>query len=1123
MKTIQIILGKKSFRLFSILLFSVLPILNFSRAQGLVINEIMGSNQVTLMDQDDDYNDWIELYNGGSSMINLEGYGLSDNPNLPFKWVFPNVSIAPNSWLIVWASGKNLINTGAPLHANFSISSSGESVVLTAPDQTTVDLVEAMPFQIDVSIGRQPNGTGPWKYFYASTPGEENLGLAFDELISLPEFSHGSGLYNASFQLTISSSDPNAIVVYTLDGSEPDLNNLGGSTYTYKNVYPLAIGSAFGPLLTASYTSQVYSNPIQIIDRSPLPDQVTIKNTHQSPQYIPPSPVRKGTVVKAKTFVDGVGSPTVAKTYFVWPSGNPFDIPVVSIVIPETSLFDYHDGIYTSGEDFDIWRTNNPTNTQHYRPEWNNYWRSGIDWEYPFHLEIFEPTDFTTLLSQKAGFRIHGNTSRALAIKNLRLYARGMYDGNSEFDLPVFNTSIPFAVNPNNTVSKRILLRPDGSGGPIVYDVAFNRLMQPLFEGVTRIEHAIHFINGEYWGLTAFRDRFDSHHYANNFGLTESNVVQIDCKGNNCGLDEGFSADYNDFINLRNFVNNNDMSDQALFDQVEEQLDMRTFIDHIVLQLFSGDDSYERFFWKARVPENNNFADGRWRIATQDFEAAMSSATPNWLHWWSNEANLDLNSKWFARFQLNESFKNRFLNRYADLLNTAYLPSRFTQIIEEIYDEVNPYLAEDQHRYPRITFYMQSEKTNLLNWANQRPDSERANLLDHFNIEHSVPVTISISEENAGKVKINTVLLDGSSPGVAENPYPWNGLYFKDVPITLTATANPGFVFSHWSGSVSSTDATVEINPQDMVQVTAHFTANQLNSTTTYFWLMSNEITNDTPLSSLPSTYSINLTTANLNFQSCLDGYPFDNTHPLWRKASMERRNLPTSINYRPDANNDIAFADANMRGIQIKQPFQQDGMENTLTMDFTTVSMSEIQVSMACETDGAAEFLIFDYWNGNSWSQEGLPQHQFNIGSGYTLIEVDFTNVPEANNQINFQIRVRFGGSNLTQDTGKRVHFNNIAVDGVYGLGLASETFNPTVTLYPNPINANQEAAKFYLSSDAIINEIVIGDMMGKVLYTAKVNSKYNEVNIDFLESGVYWVQVRWGQKTEVLRLIKQ
>jgi hypothetical protein len=279
-------------------------------AQNLVINEIMGSNQTTLTDQDGDYNDWIELYNGSSITISLNGYGLSDNSDIPFKWVFPNVTMAPNSWLLVWASGKNLTNTTASLHTNFSISSSGETILLTAPDQTLVDSVQTQSFQIDVSFGRMPNGTGPWKYFYTSTPNTENIGLALDALVESPAFSHNSGLYNSNFQLALSNNNPNATIVYTLDGSEPDLNNLGGSTFTYKNVYPIEVGSAFGPLLSDTYASQIYTSPIEIIDNTPLPDQLTTKNTHQFVQYVPPSPVRKGTVVKAKTFVDGIGSPS---------------------------------------------------------------------------------------------------------------------------------------------------------------------------------------------------------------------------------------------------------------------------------------------------------------------------------------------------------------------------------------------------------------------------------------------------------------------------------------------------------------------------------------------------------------------------------------------------------------------------------------------------------------------------------------------------------------------------------------------------------------------------------------------------------------------------------------------
>jgi hypothetical protein len=80
---------------------------NLASAQGLVINEIMSSNAETIADDDSDYSDWIELYNAGTETIELQDWGLSDNYSLPFKWVFPERSLAPGQHLLIWASGKD--------------------------------------------------------------------------------------------------------------------------------------------------------------------------------------------------------------------------------------------------------------------------------------------------------------------------------------------------------------------------------------------------------------------------------------------------------------------------------------------------------------------------------------------------------------------------------------------------------------------------------------------------------------------------------------------------------------------------------------------------------------------------------------------------------------------------------------------------------------------------------------------------------------------------------------------------------------------------------------------------------------------------------------------------------
>jgi hypothetical protein len=74
------------------------------------INEMMASNGRTLADLDGDFEDWIELFNYGEEPVDLAGWGLSDKPDQPFLWTFPEGTvIAPGEYLLVWASGKDRV------------------------------------------------------------------------------------------------------------------------------------------------------------------------------------------------------------------------------------------------------------------------------------------------------------------------------------------------------------------------------------------------------------------------------------------------------------------------------------------------------------------------------------------------------------------------------------------------------------------------------------------------------------------------------------------------------------------------------------------------------------------------------------------------------------------------------------------------------------------------------------------------------------------------------------------------------------------------------------------------------------------------------------------------------
>lgn len=209
-------------------------------AQQLALNEVMASNATTLTDDDGDYTDWVELHNFGNEIVNLNGYGLSDDYARPFRWVFPDVEMLPGDYLLIFASGKDRALPGQPLHTNFSIKETGEALILSRADGETIDHLPPTHIPTDVSYGRYPNGTGDWYYYFDASPGEENAGTAFPNLLESPVFSHAGGWYTDDFMLELSHNHPDAVILFTLDGSRPCMDNLDGAgeSYTVNYFFP---------------------------------------------------------------------------------------------------------------------------------------------------------------------------------------------------------------------------------------------------------------------------------------------------------------------------------------------------------------------------------------------------------------------------------------------------------------------------------------------------------------------------------------------------------------------------------------------------------------------------------------------------------------------------------------------------------------------------------------------------------------------------------------------------------------------------------------------------------------------------------------------------------------------
>jgi CotH kinase protein/Lamin Tail Domain len=147
------------------------------------ISECMAVNDSVLQDEDLEYSDWIELYNASGSAVDLTGWHLTDSKSDLVKWTFPATNLPAGDFLIVFASGKD--KTATNLHANFSLSSSGEYLALVHPDGTNVEHeLRGVPDQFpDISYGIQTHGTNPTLragqagYLISHTPGAANTRL----------------------------------------------------------------------------------------------------------------------------------------------------------------------------------------------------------------------------------------------------------------------------------------------------------------------------------------------------------------------------------------------------------------------------------------------------------------------------------------------------------------------------------------------------------------------------------------------------------------------------------------------------------------------------------------------------------------------------------------------------------------------------------------------------------------------------------------------------------------------------------------------------------------------------------------------------------------------------------
>ena len=619
--------------------YCILQFLSPLLAQSLHINEFMSYNQFTIADQDDEFHDWIELYNPGPGTVSLAGLYLTDDPLILDQWELPDTTLLAGDFLLIFASAKN-IKTGPEYHTNFKLSSIGEVIVLSNALGTVIDRTDSVVLYMDESYGSLPDGSEVHGLVPVPTPGFSN------ETFNTISVSTPSGFYDTSFSFYLAPYLFPDSIFYTLDGSVP----------THKSI--------------------PYTKAIEVQDPSGNPNYLSSIRSSPSQTYFPIDPVEKVNVIRFATFRNGVRSSRIlSRTFFVGPNVRKrFPYPVLSLMGEPDDFFDHDRGLYVPGVHF-----------EEENPIWTgNYFQTGKEWERPVYLDYFEK-EGEHILSQWAGARMHGDKTREKPQKSIRLYARKEY-GDQYFRHQVF---------PQRTDSlfKRMVLRtPMAAWGEVaITDILAREIVRPLGLEAQEYQPAIVFLNGEYWGIHTLRERMDERYFQRRFRLDPG---EVDVVLNNTHANMG---DNTDWLALKAFVETHDLTEDSVYAEIKRRIDIQNFIDYMIAEIYLANSDWpanNHRFWKAKKDKE------KWRWLFYDLDAAFGNPLYNSLvpaiedkYEWSAKSTFMLRN-----LLRNPSFNARFLGRFEYLLETVFHPDSTLPILNRL---ESLYALEMQHQSAR--------------------------------------------------------------------------------------------------------------------------------------------------------------------------------------------------------------------------------------------------------------------------------------------------------------------------------------------------------------------------------------------------------------------------------------
>ncbi len=327
------------------------------------------------------------------------------------------------------------------------------------------------------------------------------------------------------------------------------------------------------------------------------------------------------------------------------------------------------------------------------------------------------------------------------------------------------------------------------------------------------------YINGKIWGIYYFHERLDEYFVEDNFQLKDFDMIK------NTPWHSGGEVLYGEqkyWQDTFNFVIQKYMGDPVWYDSACKIIDIKNFTDHHIFNIFGANWDWPHgnmVKFTDRTPANP------WKWIMWDEDAVFGrhdrGRMPDWnaLEWATrSEVRLDLNdsdvsnmlwsTEMLREFLESSTYRIYFINRYCDLLNSTLNYGHINHVMDSLAAVIAPDVQLELDRWLPEHPDVQSWYKNIefvKNYVYARNDYSLRHLKKKFNLNDWIHITLEPSPVNAGRVQISTI---------TPMNYPWQGTYFKDLPLVVVARPNPGYQFLHWEGADTSRQDSITIFPK---------------------------------------------------------------------------------------------------------------------------------------------------------------------------------------------------------------------------------------------------------------------------------------------------------------------